>query len=88
MKSPRSFYSWLCAAAFVFSASAGSAATLAQYVFADNYTNSASLPAGVQSAGGVTFAGGLTDVSGATGISTNPDDTLFIRSTVVRQASV
>lgn len=87
MKNSRSF-PLLCAAALVVSPSQGKAATIARYVFADNYANSAPLPAGIQSAGGISFAGGLTDVSGGTGISANPDDTLFIRSTVVRQTTI
>jgi len=88
MKKSGSISPWLCAAAFVLLTHQGRAATIAQYVFADTYTNSEPLPAGIQSAGGITFAAGLTDVSGATGISTNPDDTLFIRSTVVRQTTI
>lgn len=63
------------------------AAVLARYTFTGNYTNSETLPTGIQSADGISFAAGLTEsVSPAgTGISsgTGTENTLFVRSTIV-----
>ncbi len=68
------------------------AATLARYQFSGNYLNNFTLPAGITSAGPISFAPGLTETlpssNAGFGISSNPANTLYLRSAILHETTV